>query len=456
MRLPFHLPGQQNVIYGPYDELENVLNKPSVSSTMFLSWMEVNKNNELPRTLTYAEFPTKFVWKSKDRTWTTRQIGKTIGRIHSVNPSMGEAYFLRKILLNKVRGPQSFEEIRTVNGQVLPIFRDACYAVGLLDDDKGYIETIKEAYYTGLSLPDQLKNLTLLEIEDYLLQNNSTLRRFPSMPYPDIHSTSVANNRLITDELSYDVSVVGAEFNNHLTTLTSEQRYGGTGKTFLWKTLSAAIRSKRQIVLNVASSEIVSLLLSGGRTAHSRFHIPLNLTEESICHIKLDGEVANLITETKLIIWDEAPMIHKHAFEALDRTMKDIFKSDDSLNSEMPFGGKVMVWVVILDKSFQLLPMAKNPSHTNLYSSDVLNGLKISGLPNHRLILKVDVPIMLLRNIDQQNGLCNDTRLWITKVAKRVIEAEIISGGNIGTVSAFCMSIVRNLSVLVTFKVLSL
>ncbi|KAI3510469.1 hypothetical protein L1887_17487 [Cichorium endivia] len=42
-----------------------------------------------------------------------------------------------------------------------------------------------------------------------------------------------------------------------------------------------------------------------------------------------------------------------------------------------------------------------------LYSPDVLNGLKLSGLPNHKLLLKVDVPVMLLRNIDQKNGLCN-------------------------------------------------
>ncbi|XP_022003337.1 uncharacterized protein LOC110900779 [Helianthus annuus] len=75
----------------------------------------------------------------------------------------------------------------------------------------------------------------------------------------------------------------------------------------------------------------------------------------------------------------------------------------------------------------------KNEAHARLYSPDVLNGLKISGLPNHRLVLKVGVPVMLLRNIDQQNGLCNGTRLRITKLYKRVIEAEIISGGNIGT-----------------------
>ncbi|XP_022021403.1 uncharacterized protein LOC110921393 [Helianthus annuus] len=68
-----------------------------------------------------------------------------------------------------------------------------------------------------------------------------------------------------------------------------------------------------------------------------------------------------------------------------------------------------------------------------LYTPDVLNGLKVSGLPNHRLVLKVGVPVMLLRNIDQKNGLCNGTRLKVTKLYNRLIEAEIISGANIGT-----------------------
>ena len=68
----------------------------------------------------------------------------------------------------------------------------------------------------------------------------------------------------------------------------------------------------------------------------------------------------------------------------------------------------------------------------NLYSPDVLNGLKVSGLPNHKLVLKIGVPVMLLRNIDQKNGLCNDTRLQVISLGKRVIEARIITGTNIG------------------------
>jgi len=41
------------------------------------------------------------------------------------------------------------------------------------------------------------------------------------------------------------------------------------------------------------------------------------------------------------------------------------------------------------------------------FTSEFLNEIKCSGIPNHRLRLKVGMPIMLLRNIDKANGLCN-------------------------------------------------
>ncbi|XP_022003818.1 ATP-dependent DNA helicase RRM3-like [Helianthus annuus] len=558
MRLPFHLPGQHNVVYGADDDIEDVLSKPSVASSMFLKWYQ------------------------------------TVGRIHSVSIASGEPYYLR-ILLNKVRGPKSFEDIRTVNGELFPTFKDACYAMGLLDDDNEYVEAIKEASFDGhcrylralfatmlltntltrpefvwdktwhllgddilyrhLTLPeDQLKNQILFEIENYLISNGSSLSKFTTMPYPDHHSLRQITNRLINDELSQDTNELQTEFCRMKECLTEEQSnvfneimhaidsqngglffvygYGGTGKTFLWKTLASAIRSKGQIVLNVASSGIASLLLSKGRTAHSRFKIPINLTEDSMCHIKPNDDVADQLKEAKLIIWDEAPMVHKHAFEALDRTMKDVLSSSMGHQSELPFGGKVIVFggdfrqilpvipngtrqqivnaslsssyiwseckVLKLTKNMRLTVGAQTSNvesiekfarwlldigegnvgsendgealieipddlaitdsddpiqkkeylssdsicqteqvldsfQQDLYSADNLNALKIAGLPNHRLVLKVGVPVMLLRNIDQQSGLCNGTRLQITFLGKRVIEAEVISGGNIGT-----------------------
>jgi hypothetical protein len=63
------------------------------------------------------------------------------------------------------------------------------------------------------------------------------------------------------------------------------------------------------------------LLLPGGRTAHSRFKIPLQIDDESICDIKKGTILAELIEQTSLIIWDEALMTHRKCFEALDRSL---------------------------------------------------------------------------------------------------------------------------------------
>jgi hypothetical protein len=65
-------------------------------------------------------------------------------------------------------------------------------------------------------------------------------------------------------------------------------------------------------VLVVASCGITALLLEGGRTTHSQFHIPLNTTEESTCYIKQGMDLAALLNKTSLIIWDEAPMAHRN------------------------------------------------------------------------------------------------------------------------------------------------
>jgi ATP-dependent DNA helicase PIF1 len=119
--------------------------------------------------------------------------------------------------------------------------------------------------------------------------------------------------------------------------------YGGTGKTFMWRTLASKLRSKHEIVLTVATSGIAALLLPGGRTAHSKFKMPVPTLDNSTCNIDYDSDMANLLRETKLIIWDEAPMAHRYTFECLDRTLKDIMSTEDK-KCEIIFGGKVVVF----------------------------------------------------------------------------------------------------------------
>jgi hypothetical protein len=442
--------------------------------------------------------------------------------------------------------------------------------------------------------PDQIKSYALAEIEFLLQSNNRSLKDYPDMPRPDEGLVPDRGNRLIYDELNYDRQTLAEEHLRLMSTMTSEQRrvydkimtrieeqkpglfflygYGGTGKTYIWRALSAALRSVGQIVLAVASSGIASLLIPGGRTAHSRFGIPLNVDEYSTCDIDTDDHLAYLIRRASLIIWDEAPMMHRHCFEAVDRTLKDIMKED-----RYPFGGKVVVlggdfrqilpvipkgtrheivhstinssplwnfcevlkltvnmrllsgstgtnvesmrefskWILAIgdgnigdadDECFtlqipddlliksssepladivestypSLLENINNPnffrdrailapknnivdtingyildsipgeektylsydspcsSNSNVdmpddvHTPEFLNTINSSGLPRHKLRLKVGVPIMLMRNMNQSLGLCNGTRLIVTKLGTYVIEGKVMSGNNIG------------------------
>jgi len=50
------------------------------------------------------------------------------------------------------------------------------------------------------------------------------------------------------------------------------------------------------------------------------------------------------LQRTSLIVWDEAPMMHRYAFEAVDRTLKDLMKAVDPALEGKPFGGKVIVF----------------------------------------------------------------------------------------------------------------
>ncbi|XP_043687645.1 ATP-dependent DNA helicase PIF1-like [Telopea speciosissima] len=78
--------------------------------------------------------------------------------------------------------------------------------------------------------------------------------------------------------------------------------------------------------------------MPGGRTAHLRFKIPININDSSICSVSKQSATAELIRKAKLIIWDEAPMAKCQAIEVVDRTLPDITNNSES------FRGKVMIF----------------------------------------------------------------------------------------------------------------
>ncbi|KAL3618575.1 hypothetical protein CASFOL_037657 [Castilleja foliolosa] len=447
---------------------------------------------------------------------------------------------------------------------------------------------------------EDVKQSILVELEKLL--NSATPSKSLSdygLPLPSPTALASVGNRLLMEETCYNRPKLAADHEQSLRLLNSEQLqiyncvlssyqtssqvllfvygHGGTGKTFLWTTIISYFRSLGRIVLAVAASGIASLLLPSGRTAHSRFKIPIDLTEQSICHVKKGTQLADLLQQTLLIIWDEAPMSDRKCFECLDKTLRDI--TGDSTH---PFGGKSVLlggdfrqtlpvkvkctraeiidstlprsylwqhfrifrlrnnmrlrshrehldstdsvsefasWLLSIGdgllgqpdindpqniRHVQIPPQylidasenrllsliyfiydrstLNNPSpdilstraivcptndtsdeinklvlsltsgdckvysnydvmiphggtHTDLeslYPQEYLNQLTFPGMPPHVLNLKINSPIILIRNIKQTIGLCNGTRLIVTQSLPRIIEAQIITGTSVG------------------------
>ncbi|GJY08030.1 replication protein A 70 kDa DNA-binding subunit B [Tanacetum coccineum] len=88
----------------------------------------------------------------------------------------------------------------------------------------------------------------------------------------------------------------------------------------------------------------------------------------------------------------------------------------------------------------------------SIYTTDFLNGIKMSGLPKHAIKLKIGTPVMLMRNIDQKAGLCNGTRLQVLRMGINVIEGKIISGGSVGKICAIPRLVITPTDTKMQFK----
>ncbi|XP_028093744.1 ATP-dependent DNA helicase PIF2-like [Camellia sinensis] len=215
-----------------------------------------------------------------------------------------------------------------------------------------------EDYISSNSMNNMyILNKNLQDINRLLLQHNKNISEYD---LPEITMDLDDNStvpKVIQDEFS---TVTPQEDLNSIATLNSDQHLafnsimeavecntgaiffvdgpGGTGKTYLYRALLASVRSQGRIAIATATSGIAATLLPGGRTAHSRFKISLNPEASSMYSITKQSDLAELIRRATVIIWDEATMTNRYAFEALNRTLIDITGVD------YPFGGKIMMF----------------------------------------------------------------------------------------------------------------
>ncbi|KAF1868073.1 hypothetical protein Lal_00034015 [Lupinus albus] len=431
--------GEQPVYFNDNDEIDNIFSRSIVSESMFTSWMEANKQYPEGRNLCYGQYVSKFVYVKRSRTWKPRKSGYTIGRLIWISPCTGELYYLR-MMLTMVKGATCYEDIRTVSDIQYSTFRDACFAMGLLQDDREYMEALKEAYDWGSGFYLRKLFVTML-LSTSMNKLDHVCEETWKWLCDDIlyNQRNIANNQ---DEQCKIFKTVMQAINQEQGCMFFLYGYGGTSQTHMWRTLTYALRSQKQIVLIVASSGIASLLLQGGRTTHSKFKISVPSLENSIWNIHQGSELAGLLKQTKLFIWDEAPISQKFCFEAHDKSLGDIMGT--TTNDSIIFGGKVVVFGGDFRQILPVIPRGAILASTidivdqineyvlsiipgeekdylssdsvdmfdvndietvNILTTKFLNTLSTFGLPNHKIKLNVGTTIMLLRNLDFATSL---------------------------------------------------
>lgn len=290
--------------------------------------------------LLYSEYPQYFVWNTQTREWNYRLRGFAIGRIVSASPAEGERYFER-MLLQVVRCPHSFGYLKRTTTAEHATFRDGALSLGLLDSDiyletvlaeaaayqmphsmrrlfatilvyccpsnptalwKKYKQSLTEDLHNGVQLHDDVENYGLKLINDFLIGLGRTLTDFNIVPeilsQLDLHTSSSELQYERNIEVLHQDLVACSELSpnqRHAFDAITTSVYqatsciffvdgpAGTSKTFLYRAILADVRSHGHIAIAVATSGVAASLLPGGRTAHSRFKIPIDLDTKRSC-----------------------------------------------------------------------------------------------------------------------------------------------------------------------------
>ncbi|KAI5394306.1 hypothetical protein KIW84_061119 [Lathyrus oleraceus] len=288
-RLQIHLPNRHQVRFYDHQQIADVLNNERNSKTMLTQFFALNLRDPQAKKYLYREIPEHYCWNKRDMEW---------------------------------HRPTSWEYLLTNNGMNFSTFKKSTEDRGFLETDHSIRDCLVEA--TSLRMPYALRRGVVPSI----IQEELAI----DTPNEDIESIAKLNN----DQIIAFNTIMNVIVQKHSEVFFVDGP-GGTGKTFLYRTLMASLRSIGEIVLATASSGIAATLLPGGRTAHSRFKMPIDIQPSSICGIQKQKDLANLIRVAAAIIWDEAPMTNKNCLEALDRSLQDI------CSNNAPFGGKVLI-----------------------------------------------------------------------------------------------------------------
>lgn len=295
--------------------------------------------------------------------------------------------------------------------------------------EEGCAYRLTSVYNVAEPCPEQVWDLALSDLRTLAEKQGKSMQEL-GLPSPSENFMLSGASSDLAAEQAYDKDVLARVYTEGITKANVDQRHavqeillsvnerqgrmffldgpGGTGKTFVESLCLASVRAQGGIAVAVASSGVAAQLLPGGRTAHSRFKIPIVITETSTCSVPAQSGMAQLFRETVLIIWDEAVMQSKETFLVVDRMLRDV------RNCPHPFGGVTMLFagekqtccrlLTTTGDLRQCLPVIPNSTRAETIQATITNlpcWPKVTVLPltiNMRLGLDCDAETVMFAN----------------------------------------------------------
>ena len=93
-RLHVHLLNKHMVRFNVKANLKSDVDDEWLHRTMLTEWFVANRCHANARSLTYCDFPTKWIWLASKKQWIPKTSSYRIGRIYSVHPTTGELFYL--------------------------------------------------------------------------------------------------------------------------------------------------------------------------------------------------------------------------------------------------------------------------------------------------------------------------------------------------------------------------
>ena len=175
--------------------------------------------------------------------------------------------------------------------------------------------------------------------------------------------------------------------------------------SFLWLLFNI---SNLKINIRTQNKEFASFLLDIGEGLLNPFLIPNHWITNDVCN-DIYKNINNNYHFSQSVILSS----HNEEVNMLNNKILNL------INSE------AVIYYSIDHATHKGVDQTDENIHLN-YPIEMLNNIR-EGLPPHKIILKVNAIIMLIRNLSIVDGLCNGTRLKVTKLYKYNIEAEIIN-----------------------------